>query len=323
MKSSAFTYFLFPFLVFLGGCCFGPSSSVIKLAYDAGFSPEAVLTTQYVFSVLFMLIPAAGVFIFSCFRKKRTQKQKAVFRVKDIIKLIFIGICSALTSLMYIFALQTIPAHLAVILLFQYTWMGIIAESVIKRKAPTAPIVLSVIILVGATFLASGFGSVPLENISVPGVIFGLLSAAAYAAYIQLSASLNNGMNPVYRSVTTLSISLALILIVFTPFYFNPQFIVETVIGQDLWIYGLVLGSFGCAVPNILFAVAVPKIPAGAGTILSSSELPASIICAVIIISEAVTVLQWIGVALLFFGIALPYLADALRNRRKKGISSA
>ena len=195
--------------------------------------------------------------------------------------------------------------------------MGIIAESVIKRKAPSFPIVLSVVILIGATLLASGVGSVPLEEISIQGIVFGLLSAAAYAAYIQLNASLDNGMTPAYRSLVTLAVALLLITIVFTPYYFAPEFIADTVIGQDLWIFGLILGSFGCALPNILFAIGAPKIPAGSGTILSSSELPASIICAVIIISEAVTVLQWIGVALLFFGIALPYLVEILRNRRK------
>ena len=315
MKNSAFTYLLFPFLVFLGGCCFGPSSSVIKLAYEAGFSPDTVLLTQYVFSVLFMLIVSAVFFIVTCLRK--TRKQKTVYRAKDIVKLVLIGASIALTSLMYIFALQTIPAHLAVILLFQYTWMGIIAESVIKRKAPTVPITLSVIILIGATLLASGVGSVPLEEISVQGVIFGLLSAVFYAAYIQLNASLQNGMHPAYRSLATLAVALLLLLIVFTPYYFDPQFITETVIGKDLWIFGIVLGSFGCALPSILFAIGVPKIPAGSGTILSASELPASIICAVIIISESVTVLQWIGVALLFFGIALPYLTEILRKRRK------
>lgn len=315
MKTSAFTYFLFPFLVFLGGCCFGPSSSVIKLAYEAGFSAETVLFTQYVFSVLFMLLLSAGFFIFSLVRKNR--KEKTVYRAKDIIKLVLIGICIALTSLNYVFALQTIPAHLAVILLFQYTWMGIIAESVIKRKAPSFPIVLSVVILIGATLLASGVGSVPLEGISIQGIVFGLLSAAAYAAYIQLNASLDNGMTPAYRSLATLAVALLLITIVFTPYYFAPEFIADVVFGKDLWIFGLILGSFGCALPNILFAIGAPKIPAGSGTILSSSELPASIICAVIIISEAVTALQWIGVALLFFGIALPYLVEILRKRHK------
>ena len=81
-------------------------------------------------------------------------------------------------------------------------------------------------------------------------------------------------------------------------------------------MFGLVIGSLGCAMPNFLFAIAVPKIPGELATILSSSELPASIICAVIIIAEAVTPMQWIGVVLLFFGIALPYLVKAVKVRR-------
>ena len=313
MKITAFSSIVFPILVFLGGCCFGPSGSVIKLAYDAGFSPDAVLISQYVFGALSMLVISAGFFLITCFWKKRGKRGR--YTAKDVIKLIFMGVALGLSSLTYVFSLQTIPAHLAVILVFQYTWMGIVAESVIKRKLPTFPIVLSVIILIGATLLASGVGSISLDEINIIGVIFGLLSAVFYAAYIQLNATLHNGMSPIYRSLAIVTVALAVFLIVFSPNYFNPQFISEVVIGQGLWVYGIILGCLVCALPNFLFAVSVPNTSPGIATLLTASELPASIICAVFILSESVTPLQWTGVALLFFGIALPYIAD-LRRRR-------
>ena len=314
MKITALSSLLFPILVFLGGCCFGPSGSVVKLAYDAGFSADAVLISQYLFGALSMLLISAGFFFVTC-RKKRKQRVK--YTAKDIIKLIFMGVVLGLSSLAYVLSLQTIPAHLAVILVFQYTWMGIIAESVIKRKLPTVPIVLSVVILIGATLLASGAGSISLDEINVTGVILALLSAAFYAAYIQLNAALHNGMNPIYRSFTIVTIALVVYLIVFTPGYFNPQYISEVVIGQGLWVYGVILGCLVCALPNFLFAVSMPHTPSGIATLLTTSELPASIICAVLILSESVTPLQWTGVALLFFGIALPYLAELRRKRMK------
>ncbi|MBP5083656.1 MAG: EamA family transporter, partial [Methanomicrobium sp.] len=81
-------------------------------------------------------------------------------------------------------------------------------------------------------------------------------------------------------------------------------------IDTGLFRYALIIGLFGCAIPMFFFAIGTPKIPTGAATILSSSELPATIICAVIIIHESVTAFQWVGVGLIFLGIAYPYLAE-------------
>lgn len=314
MKAIGFSALLFPFLVFLGGCCFGPSAPVIKLAYDAGFSSETVIFTQYVFGLAFMIVLSGIFFTISIIRKKSIRP--AHHNVRDIVLLIICGISIALVSTMYLLALQTISASLAVILLFQYTWISILAEAVIKHKMPDTITIVSVVILIGATLLAVGLGSIDLSSLDAKGVIFGILSAVFYAVYIQLIGRLNKGLKPVFRSLILLSIAVIFLSIVFTPFFFSPEFISETVVGDGLWIYGLILGSVGCALPNFLFAIASPKVPAQLTTILSSSELPASIICAVIIISEAVTFLQWVGIVLLFFGIALPTLANYLKTRK-------
>ncbi|HJK52550.1 MAG TPA: EamA family transporter, partial [Methanocorpusculum sp.] len=100
-----------------------------------------------------------------------------------------------------------------------------------------------------------------------------------------------------------MSCSLALLLCIL-----SPSYIVSGTAFSGIWIYGVILGLFGCALPMFLFSIGTPRISTGAATILSSSELPASIICAVLILSEAVSWVQWIGIALIFFGIAYPYL---------------
>ena len=315
MKIPGLSALLFPFLVFLGGCCFGPSAPTTKLAYEAGFSSESVIFSQYVFGLAFMIVLSAIFFAVSVIRKKPLRP--AHHSAKDIILLIVVGISIALVSTCYLFSMQTISASLAVILLFQYTWMSILAEAVIKRRLPDPITIISVVILIGASLLAIGVGSIALSSLNPVGVTFGLLSAVFYALYIQLIGRLNKGLKPVFRSLIMLSIAVIFLSIIFTPFYLNPQYIAETVIGGSLWPYALVIGSLGCALPNFLFAIASPKVPAQLTTILSASELPASIICAVIIISEAVTFLQWIGVILLFFGIALPTLYNYINTRNK------
>ena len=278
-----------------------------------GFSAETMILTQYIFGAACMLLLSAIYFVVMVLRKKPVKP--AHQSPKDILLLLIVGITIGLVSLTYLLSLESIPASLSVILLFQYTWISILAEAVIKRKMPDLITIISVVILIVATLLAVGVGSIPLDSIDPMGVFFGFLSAIFYAIYIQLMGRLNRGIAPVFRSLILLTTAVVFLTIIFSPFYFSPQFISDVVIGENLWMIGIFLGVLGCAMPNFLFAIATPKIPAQLTTILSSSELPASIICAVIIISEAVTPLQWVGVVLLFFGIALPALAGLIKSR--------
>ncbi len=293
-------HILFPLLVFLGGCSFGPSSSVIKLAYEAGFTANDVVMSQYFFGWIMMAVLAGGLFISSAVRKKTVAPKQP--RMKNIIGIAAVGISIALVSTCYMFSLQTVPAHIAVILLFQYTWIGIIIDAVYSRKLPSISIITSLLILIAGTLLAAGVGA-GAEHLDPVGILFGLGSALFYAVYIFLLGKVDVEIHPITRSFFILSVALFFLIGMFSPAYFTSG-----VLGEGIWKYGILIGILGCAVPSFFFAIGTPKIPAGAATILSSSELPAGIICSVIILSEAVTPLQWTGVVLLFFGIAFPYL---------------
>ena len=293
-------HILFPLLVFLGGCSFGPSSSVIKMAYEAGFAANDVVMSQYLFGWMMMAVLAGGLFAASAARKKAAAPKLP--RAKNVIGIGAVGISIALVSTCYIFALQTVPAHIAVILLFQYTWMDIILEALYTRKLPHISIVTSVLILVAGTLLAAGVGA-GAEHLDPIGILFGIGSAFFYAIYIFLLGKVDVEVHPITRSFCILSFALLFLICIFTPAYFTSG-----VLADGLWKYGILIGILGCAIPSFFFAIGTPKISTGAATILSSSELPAGIICSVIILSEAVTPLQWAGVVLLFFGIAFPYL---------------
>ena len=302
-------HILFPLLVFLGGCSFGPSSSVIKMAYEAGFAANDVVMSQYLFGWMMMAVLAGGLFAASAARKKAAAPKLP--RAKNVIGIGAVGISIALVSTCYIFALQTVPAHIAVILLFQYTWMDIILEALYTRKLPHISIVTSVLILVAGTLLAAGVGA-GAEHLDPIGILFGIGSAFFYAIYIFLLGKVDVEVHPITRSFCILSFALLFLICIFTPAYFTSG-----VLADGIWKYGILIGILGCAIPSFFFAIGTPKISTGAATILSSSELPAGIICSVIILSEAVTPLQWAGVVLLFFGIAFPYLWEWAANRRR------
>lgn len=304
-----FSKALFPVLVFLGGCCYGPMSPMVKMSYQAGFSASDVLMSQYAFGWVILALLTAGFFLFG-FAKKKNSASKKLPGVKQFAGLVLAGILIALVSGSYIFALQSIPAYVAVILLFQFTWIGVIIQAVAERRLPNKRTVISVIILLAGTVLASGIIGQSVE-LNPVGCLFGFASAVFYAFYIFLMGRVNVSMHPMYRSFLIMSCSLVFLILLLSPSYFTSG-----VIFEGMWKYGLVLGV-GCAAPMFLFAIGTPKISTGASTILSSSELPASIICVVLILGEQVSMLQWVGVALLFFGIALPYIGKKKETLQK------
>lgn len=292
---------IFPLLIFLGGCCYGPTSPIIKLAYAAGYSWNDVVMSKYFFGWMILLVVVVGFFLFRWMKKRPTvQITDPKPLVRRILGVVFAGICIGLVTVTSCLCLQTIPAYITVILLFQFTWMGVVIQMIAERKLPELKYVISVVILVIGTFLAAGFSGLeaPLDPL---GVIFGLLSALFYALYIFILGRVAVGMHPLNKSFLIISTTLLLLTLIF-----GSQYFIEGTFATGIWEYGLILGLMGCVLPMVLFAIATPWVSTGAATILCSSELPASIICVVLILGESVSLIQCVGIALVLFGIALP-----------------
>ncbi|ABN07271.1 protein of unknown function DUF6, transmembrane [Methanocorpusculum labreanum Z] len=307
---------IFPLLVFLGGCCYGPSSPTIKLAYAAGYSWTDVVMSQYFYGWLILFVIFVGLFLLRLIRKQQTIPAKNPRPLlRRIPGLALAGTCISLVTVTYCLSLQSVPAYISVILLFQFTWMGVLIQAITEQRLPEPKMILAVVILVIGTFLAAGFAGLdgPLDP---SGVIFGLLSALLYAMYMFMLGRFEIGMHPLNRSFLILSCALLLLTFLFTPAYFMQGTFVT-----GIWQYGIILGSIGCILPMCLFAIAAPRISTGATTILSSSELPASIICAVLFLGETVSWIQYAGMVLLTIGIAYPQYHPHPRQKQiRKGV---
>ncbi len=304
-------FLLFPILVFIGGCCYGPGAGIVKLAYEAGFSPSEVFVGQYFYGFLAALLLTLISLAVLAVRKKKITFHR--LSGKTVVKLIICGICCALLTICYYYSLERLPAHIAIVLLFQYAWMGVFVETIMKRKLPDRYQFLSVVIVFVATLFATGFIGGDLGSLDVLGIVFGLISAACFAIYIAILGSItSDDMMPVTRSVHVVFFGLIAMLLLFGPSLFTSG----TAVNPGFMPFVLILAFTASALPNFLFAIATPKVSTGAATILSSSELPASVICSFFILSEVVSLSQWIGIGFMFFGIALPYVAEFIRRKK-------
>lgn len=279
-----------------GAVSFGVLSTIVKLAYGQGYVVGEVLGSQ-VFTGWWMLL------ILHLLLLRRKLPWRAGLRLAAV------GSFSTLTGWFYYTALQTIPASVAIILLFQFSWIGVLLEALAARRLPDRYKAAALPVLIAGTLLAGGTAAGALTWST--GLIYGLGSALCFALFIFTSGRIEPHHHPLQRAylMTTGGMLLAFLL-------FPPAFLIDgTYISGGLWKYSLPLGFFGMVLPNLLFAAGMPKLGPGLGAILSSAELPTAVLLSRFVLDEPVHPFQWLGVALILAGIALPQGGAALRRR--------
>ncbi|MFD0693017.1 DMT family transporter [Paenibacillus sp. GCM10027628] len=295
-------YILF---VLAGACSYGLLSTFVKKAYASGFHVGDVVGSQNLFGVLML-----WTLVLVTSKSARGELAQSTYKVapRQALKLMAVGTTSGLTGMLYYAALQYIPASFSIILLFQFTWMGILLEAIMERRRPGKDKVISLLILFVGIIMASGFLGGTHEAVSWIGITLGLLSAVTYTLFISLSGKVENQIAPITRSAFMQSGSFVLVMLVFP-----PHFLVNGALHQELLPWGLLLAFFGAVIPPLFFAIGVPRIGGGLATILSAVELPAAVVMSFVVLNESVHWLQWLGVAVTMFGISLP----ELMKRRK------
>jgi drug/metabolite transporter (DMT)-like permease len=274
-------------IVLLGGSSYGILSTVVKLAYSKGFTMSQVTGSQLITGTLLLWL----IVLF-------TKKQK--LRLAQIVKLLVSGIPVGLTSIFYYKALQTLDASLAIVFLFQFVWIGTLLEWFIARKKPTSSKIISIIILLIGTVFSSGVLSGGITELPWIGIMWGMLSAITFSAFIYISSSVENKLPPVQKSAILSTGGLITVMVLFP-----PTFLLNINELSGLAPYGFFLGLFGVVLPPVLFAIGMPRVGVGLGTILAAAELPVAVIMSAIILAEQVMIIQWVGVIVILGGIYL------------------
>lgn len=283
--------------VFLGGCCYGMLSTIVKLAYSAGFPSSVVTGAQYFFGTIL---------IWSLVLVTKAKK----LTLKQALKLLASGIPFGLTGTFYYQSLQTLNASLAIIFLFQFVWIGTLVDWIFNKKKPTKGKLVSISILIIGSALAANIFSGQRAVLSWQGILWGMLSALTFTTFIFLSGSVEKNVPPVVRSALFATGALIVVFLLFPPsFLFNFPVLFR------LMPYGLLLGLFGVVLPPLLFSIGMPHVGPGLGTILPASELPVAIIMSSIVLAEHVSWTQWLGVFLILTGI----ICGNIRQQKKQG----
>jgi len=290
------------FVVF-GASSYGMLASFVKMAYKQGFTTAEVTISQYVFAIICLL--AINMFI------KNTQTATN----KNIFNLILSGTSMGFTSVLYYLCVKYINASIAVVLLMQSVWIGVLIEAFISKKMPSLAKLTAVgFVLFGTALATSIFSSEILFDFK--GFLFGFLAAVSFSMTLYSTNSVAKHLNPFKRSLFMLFGGGTIVLIFslltqLLPTYLNIHLIAEEFISikrfdtSILYTWGILLSVFGTVLPPILLNKGFPLTGVGLGSIVSAVELPVSVTFAFIFLQEQVLFSQWIGIVIILAAVLL------------------
>ena len=285
--------------VVTGAISFGILGTFVKLAQRDGYDLPAVTFAQVAMGVLLLLI-------INLFIKKRNHPARA-FTKGEKVKVILHGMCVGLISTFYFLSIRYGSAATSIVLLAQSVWMGIVLECILTRSFPSVQKIIMIAVILAGTLLATNV-LITGSNISVAGIISGLLAAIANTASIYFSGFLVVNKSPERR---TLYLGIGCLLMVSLIYGYS---FIQHFDARILWKWGIVLGLTAMVIPPLLYIRGMPVLGVGLSSVITCLQIPASAIFAWWILHEQVNGYQWWGIILIVAGIAG---MNIQRNRAK------
>ena len=279
------------FLVGLGATSYGMLATFVKLAYQEGFTTAEVTSAQFIYGII-------GILIINLFQKQQAKTSVVKASKKNIFQLMLAGTSLGMTSVFYYLCVSYIDVSIAIVLLMQTVWIGVLLEWFLDKKAPSKQKIIAVVIVLFGTLLATNLLH-STANIDWRGILFGFLAACSFTTTMFTANKVALGISSAQRSLYML-LGGAIIVAGFALFTQTTPFNIEIFMK-----WGIILALFGTIIPPMLMNSGFPHIGLGLGSIVSSLELPVSVMMAYFILNETVIVSQWFGVLLIIFAIVI------------------
>lgn len=292
------------FMVFAGACSYGMLSTFVKLAYREGYTAAGISLLQAAIGMVVLWI----VVLISGKGKKINVGLTPILQRYRWLPVLLTGAAIGLTTFLYYLSVQYIDASLAVVLLMQFAWMGVLMNWLLYKQKPSRLQFLIIAMILGGTIMASGIFNTNDVVISIRGIVYALASAGLYAIYIVANGSVGQTMNTMEKSAIIMTGSAAGIFIVNV-----HDLILNTPFDLHILKWAAFLSLFGTIIPPVLFAKGIPKIGAGLSSLIMTVELPVAIVFAHFVLTEKTDLLQWIGIAIMVLALILLNLQKAKR----------
>lgn len=281
--------------VALGATSYGMLATFVKIAYGEGFTTAEVTSSQFIYGLI-------GVLLINAFQRTKNKNNVNKASRKNITQLMIAGTSMGFTSIFYYLAVRYIPVSIGIVLLMQTVWMGVLLEWFLDGKAPSLQKIIAVLVVLFGTSLAINIFGIDFNDSETDwatGLLWGLLAAASFTTTMFTSNRIALKVSTAQRSLFMLSGG-AVIVFSFALITQNTAFNLEIFAK-----WGIILALFGTIIPPMLLNAGFPHTGLGLGSIVSSLELPVSVLMAYILLNEPVNAIQWVGILLIILAIVI------------------
>jgi drug/metabolite transporter (DMT)-like permease len=167
-------------------------ATFVKLAYQEGFTTAEVTISQFTIGII-------GLLLLQFFQKSSTENSNPKTTKKERIHLILAGTTLGMTSVFYYLAVKYIPVSIAIVLLMQTVWMGVILEMIMERKLPSIKKIIAVCIVLIGTLLATNLTNTT-NSLNWQGLFWGFLAASSFTATMVTANKVAVRISSVQRS---------------------------------------------------------------------------------------------------------------------------
>lgn len=293
------------FLVALGATSYGMLATFVKLAYKNGFSTAEVTSSQFILGII-------GVLFINLFQKIKNKNAGTKANSRNILQLMTAGTSMGMTSIFYYLAVKYIPVSIGIVLLMQTVWMGVLLEWFLDKKAPSLQKTIAVFIVIIGTGLAINLFKIDFNDTTINwplGLFWGLLAASSFTTTMFTANKVALEISSAQRSLYML-LGGAIIVFGFGLYTQTTDF------NFDIFAkWGIILALFGTIIPPMLLNAGFPLTGIGLGSIVSSLELPVSVLMAYFLLKEEILLIQWIGISLIILAIVIMNIQFKMKKK--------
>jgi len=181
------------FLVGLGATSYGMLATFVKLAYQENFTTAEVTSAQFIYGII-------GILIINLFQRQKAKSDVVKASKKNIFQLMLAGTSLGMTSVFYYLCVKYIDVSIAIIMLMQSVWIGVLLEWFLDKKAPSKQKSFAVIIVLIGTLLATNLLNSSIE-IDWIGILFGFLAACSFTTTMFTANKVALGISSAQRSL--------------------------------------------------------------------------------------------------------------------------
>lgn len=273
-------------MVLISATAFGTLSILAKLAYRAGLGTEQLLAFRFVLAAL-------GMWGLALILRQNPLR----FERRRLLTLIALGaIVYTGQSLTYFTALRTLPASLCVLIAYIYPSLVVLAGWLFLRRSVSAwHWVALVASFLGVALLVGGA-----QFQLAWALVFAIASPAIYTGYILVGERVMSSVPAVGASAVIMSGAAIAFCVIAA---FAGQLALPMSAGG--WAVGFAIALVPTMVAISLFLAGLPRIGAARSSLLSTLEPVVTVLLAVVLLGDRLSVIQVLGGVLIIVAVVV------------------